>query len=92
MKIAYQKYPLVGNYTHPWVLLTIIIKLPDQLWVIYAALAAKSKLRTFTHASHGHSLSRTSNRFYNYISTSYTIVVYYCHEDRCHEGSCHEGW
>ena len=25
MKIAYQKYPLVGNYTHPWVLLTIII-------------------------------------------------------------------
>lgn len=21
MKIAYQKYPLVGNYTHPWVLL-----------------------------------------------------------------------
>ena len=26
MKIAYQKYPLVGNYTHPWVLLTIIIK------------------------------------------------------------------
>ena len=27
MKIAYQKYPLVGNYTHPWVLLTIIIKI-----------------------------------------------------------------
>ena len=25
MKIAYQKYPLVGNYIHPWVLLTIII-------------------------------------------------------------------
>ena len=28
MKIAYQKYPLVGNYTHPWVLLTIIINMP----------------------------------------------------------------
>ena len=31
MKIAYQKYPLVGNYTHPWVLLTIIIKETQNL-------------------------------------------------------------
>ena len=77
MKIAYQKYPLVGNYTHPWVLLTIIISNTLVITLFPRSLGVRSLL-TFTSTDIAqviHHISSCFNILKHIIITSFCCNI-----------------